>query len=1244
MNVNGLNQSKKRRELFRYIRGKSADLVLLQETYSNKAIETLWSNEWGSRIYFSHGASNSRGVACMINKNSSISIEGYWNDTEGRFIALQCVINDKKIMIVNAYGPNDDNSEFFHKIFDFVEKHRHECDEFLIAGDLNVTLDFYKDKKGPFAFDNHVHKRNTLNEYIEELGLIDTWRYLNPDKFRFTWRRMEPHITMSRLDYFLISPGLLPFLQDSQIHSKFITDHGLIALTLNLNENRRGPGYWKFNSLHLQDEDFTELINSSVDEYVMDVNNSNTDHPPDVFWEGLKAKLIAVAMEFSIKKAKSRNNLINVLQLKLEKLDQKLANGDPNVDKIKKDIHKTEQFMLDEHENITMGAMFRSKTQFYEQGGKPSKYFFNLEKSQSRAKTINRLQRNDGIITTDSKDILKELHFYYQNLYQTRPHKSLKECEIPPLPVLDQNLRDLLDTPFTLEEISEALQSMPNNKCPGLDGLTTKFYKKFWPKIKNYYFAALMYDIQQLRLHQTARLGLLSLLPKKDKVGLIIKNWRPLTLMNVDYKIYSKALSLRLKEVLPHLIHQDQSGFMAGRDISFNIRRTLDIIQFANNTQLQALILQIDCEKAFDSLETDIVLEVLDEYGFGKQFIDYVRILFEGAFSCIINNGWKSKYFYPTRSVKQGCSTSPFLFILSLELLSNAIRNNKAIKGINIDDVEHKISQFADDITLYLMFDRTTLIEVVKELDRFYDFSGIQVNYDKTTVYRIGSIKDSNAKLYTNKPFLWTNNPITVLGFRITNDYDEMQRINLIDAFVKAQEICNRWKRRNLTLSACIIIVNNLIASLFVYKITCLDNISEMYLKEYENLVKNFLWEGRPKFKLETLYNSKDYGGLALVNLSNKIIAVRAQWVSKYKHNASVQCLAKHFISDENVWTYNLTYKDFRAMFNVQSEFWNNVFEAWCCISHRSPKDNLSRQCIAKMPVSFNSHIKVAGRVLRAPPHQDFSRIQDYMKSTGQKYRYFTQDEIFQKVQDWNVTLRIMGVRAAIPAAWSAILKGESEFTGVPPLKFEYNNIPRKITSMVYKQLTYCEGQHQNLSIKWNNKLKINSTKEEFDDAFCNIKRIVSDNKLRDFQFRFLHRKIFTNYILKKWKITDTDRCTFCEIEYETIEHLFFICPISKRFWVQLTCWYEAMTDSEINLEYKQILLNQYFERKTTILDTIILMAKQYIFRCRTLQKELNFFNFKTEMFQVCRIERRIAIKNHKEKKFRKKWGLFLKE
>lgn len=282
-------------------------------------------------------------------------------------------------------------------------------------------------------------------------------------------------------------------------------------------------------------------------------------------------------------------------------------------------------------------------------------------------------------------------------------------------------------------------------------------------------------------------------------------------------------------------------------------------------------------------------------FGFGTTFIEYVKLLFQDSFCCVINNGFFSENINPTRATKQGCCTSPFLFNLVSELVAIKIRNNDRIKGITIRDIEYKIAQFADDLTMFLQFDKVTLMETSRLFDELESYTGLKVNYDKTSVYHIGSLRNSNARLYTGKPFVWTNEPIVILGGTITPDQNELQLLNFAPVFEKMQTICQVWQKRKLSLTGKVIIVNSLIGSMLVHKLTVLPCLQQMYVVEFEKLVKNFLWEGkRSKIAMETLYNSKECGGLALINIQKKDIAIKAQWANKCKFFKGVDNLAMY--------------------------------------------------------------------------------------------------------------------------------------------------------------------------------------------------------------------------------------------------------------------------------------------------------------------------------------------------------------
>lgn len=173
------------------------------------------------------------------------------------------------------------------------------------------------------------------------------------------------------------------------------------------------------------------------------------------------------------------------------------------------------------------------------------------------------------------------------------------------------------------------------------------------------------------------------------------------------------------------------------------------------------------------------------------------------------------------------------------------------------------LSQFADDTDLFLSYDRETFQGVEEVFQRIQKNMGLCVNYDKTTVYRIGSLSNSNAKIYTTKPLAWTNEPINVLGIIVGNEVTDLFASNFDNIIQKAETVLNLWVNRNATLSGKVLIVNTLVASLFVYRMQVLSNILDNFVQTVEKTITKFLWSGRrAKIALQTLKLPRDSGGL----------------------------------------------------------------------------------------------------------------------------------------------------------------------------------------------------------------------------------------------------------------------------------------------------------------------------------------------------------------------------------------------
>ena len=192
-----------------------------------------------------------------------------------------------------------------------------------------------------------------------------------------------------------------------------------------------------------------------------------------------------------------------------------------------------------------------------------------------------------------------------------------------------------------------------------------------------------------------------------------------------------------MKCLLPGLIHNNQSGYIPGRNISENIRSILDIMEYTKAKKLPGLLLFIDFEKAFDSLEWDFLEKCLGKFNFGQDFRRWLNIFYNDVQSCVINNGLCSRYFNIERGVRQGGPLSPYLFVTAVEILAIAIRNQENIKGLTIDGLETKLLQFADDTTAVLS-DLDSARALFGLFERFEKASGLKLNVTKTEAMWIG--------------------------------------------------------------------------------------------------------------------------------------------------------------------------------------------------------------------------------------------------------------------------------------------------------------------------------------------------------------------------------------------------------------------------------------------------------------------------------------------------------------------------
>ena len=402
---------------------------------------------------------------------------------------------------------------------------------------------------------------------------------------------------------------------------------------------------------------------------------------------------------------------------------------------------------------------------------------------------------------------------------------------------------DLDKSLYRLHTLENVIKNLKTEKSPGSDGLTPEFYKCFWNDIKFIFMDMVIETQQKGELPYSMRKALLALLYKKGD-STLLKNYRPISLTNYDYKIICFMLANRVQNVIKNLIHEDQTGYIKKRYIGTNARLIEDYFDHCQNFKIPGILLFLDFEKAFDSVEWGFMIAVLKKFNFGDQFIGWVKTLYNKPVISIKNNGFLSGDIPLSRGVRQGCPLSALLFVLTVEIMAIRLRNNPNIEGFKCHDRHIKTSMYADDTSL-LLSNLDSLKTAIDTIEQFSQVAGPKLNKDKTEGILLGPLKDTINEIHGIK---FTNKAVRCLGIYVGHDKNECHDRNWTDRINKLMKVFERWKHRHLTLFGKILIVKSLAASLLVHPMSILSTPNEV-LKEIEKLIFKFLWDAKDRIK-----------------------------------------------------------------------------------------------------------------------------------------------------------------------------------------------------------------------------------------------------------------------------------------------------------------------------------------------------------------------------------------------------------
>ena len=814
------------------------------------------------------------------------------------------------------------------------------------------------------------------------------------------------------------------------------------------------------------------------------------------------------------------------------------------------------------------------------------------------------------------------------------------------IPRLPEVISQQIDNPIELNEISLAAFELANNKAPGSDGIPIDFYKIFWNKIKEFLLHVFEEIVQDQKMHLSARRGIISLFEKPGRDRLFLKNWRLISLLNADYKIFSKIITRRLQIAVQHIIADTQTGFMNGKLIGQNIIQLLNIMDYCENKRKSAVVISFDFEKAFDKIQWKAIDLALDKFSFGEYLKKLIAILYTGPVSTVMNNDFWGDWIKLERSTRQGCPSSAPIFAIIIELLGISIRSDVRLEGLETENFTYLLGQYADDLWVVLQPEESNMNRLLEIMESFCTFAGLNVNYNKTVAFKLGPCRDSNAKFYTKKELAWSEGPIKILGIYLHPDREIMEGKNFGEKIVKIEQILKIWSRRNLTPIGKITLINSLVVSQLVYLFMNLPTPDEYYFRFFKTQIIDFLWEGKQhKIRFEKLIQQYQQGGLKLPDLHSKNLAIKTKWVQYAKDNEIPWFYQDLPIKDARIWACNLQANEIKKIVKQNTfGFAKDVLIVWSNYNYILPTEF---EEIYVQLICGNSEIKRAMKPFFDKELLDSDVEYVHQLIDNEKREFYTRTQLFEHYDLQISDLLYNQIKAAIPPAWRAILKYENReqnSQNIPiVIETNFDRITKSVTKHVYGELVQKKYRIDGAKLGWELDLKSKIDEQTWENLFINVLKLTDDTKLRFFHYEIINRTLTTNLRISKWNEQVSPKCSYCKEEQETILHLLVRCPKIEKLWTILVKWVKYFYKTEIVITPQTIVLNNYQGKAKEMVNLLILMLKRYVYvtRCLGETDNLNFKGFMKRVNMQYRIEKIAAFHQNNIKNFKRKWKIY---
>ena len=1169
VNVNGLRDGKKLKELLFVYR---SDILCIQETNWDEEKVKEVREGWNGDLFYNNGARDARGVAIMIKKDKVEDVREVYKDRTGRILVTEFRYGKSNFRLINIYVPNieKDKRSILEELAGLIVG---RC---LIVGDFNIKCSRLDVGKGvEFRWEK---SRGMLMEIMRDKGLLDVWRYENPEKREFTRRQMrEGVLKQSRIDLVLVQEEIIKYIDSMRHQVNSFSDHDGVRFRIMVGKKEVGGGMWILNAGYIEEEEYKQQIKEVLDgeneRIKEEAENDRVDYSIGERWEVMKNRIKSISIRYSKKRKerimKEENGLRERLRVELGRAEDEEGYSAENYIEVKMELERYER-------EKCRGAILRAKAKYVLEGEKCTGYFLGLEKRKQCRTYIHEIKKREGVVTEDYVEILERVQEFYEELYTRGGVDEGKIEEVLDSVVcgLSEADRSFCDREINEKEVMEAIEGLNSGKSPGSDGIGIEWYKVYKHDVSPI-LVEVFREMERTGVVQDRMVeGVITILYKKGS-KLDLENYRPISLLNVDYKILTRILANRMKRVIGEVVQPTQCYSIPGRDIADTIGTIRDVIEHMKRDRIGGVVVGIDWNKAFDRVEHEFLFRVLEKFGFGEKMVGWVRRLYGSARSCVKVNGVLTDFFEVERSVRQGCPLSALLYALSVEPLATLIKRDKGVEGIKLPyGGRCVINHYADDTTITVR-DGGSVRRVMEIVEDYGRASGAKINKEKSEIMYIGKVERIEVGLRVEEKY------IKVLGVLLGVDSKEARDATWTGVINKIRTVCTAWRGRKLRLKGKVVVVNGLMLSVCVYVMRVVE-MPGWVMNDLNKIVCDFIWEGKGvKIAQKTLVGKRRKGGLKLIDLETKKVAIRIKTVQKYMvgkwHYGWKDLLKKYIDEVGGIGDYGW-YMGFKQTMTVGiPEIYREVLEAWRRFLPKVQYDCDGLNMFVNLPLFLNEKFKHNEKTLYKPKFIE-GGIRQVKDLIYEVIPGFLRDNcIFDSVceidgmEDRDKVKKIHDrIKSSIPGEWAGLIESECvsrQEVRIPELYVKVEGgkcgMERMSVKKVYDWLIG-DVFKEPAAVKVWKRVFVNWEVEDI-WANCNIKYNSIECENNDFLIK--HNRIYTNVVLNKINNEVNVICDVCNSGHESFSHYFLDCGELVDFFVFLKALIRESWSEEYDLD-----------------------------------------------------------------------------